>query len=102
MDNGHIYPSEYALRFGRRTDHPATHKALVDELRRRYSADWPSLLGTVFAHREACMLAALRALDAALADPEVTRQGLRRRMLAALAAIAERGPEAIPLRRRPE
>ena len=44
------------------------------------------------------MVAALRALDAALAEPKVTRQGLRRRMLAALALIAQRGPEAVPLR----
>jgi hypothetical protein len=36
------------------------------------------------------MLAALRALDAALAEPKVARAGLRREMLAALAAIAER------------
>jgi hypothetical protein len=33
----------------------------------------------------------LRALDQALRNPEVTREGPRRRMLAALAAIAERG-----------
>ena len=98
MDNGHVYPSEYALRFSRRTDHPATHRAVVDELRRRYPTDWPHLLGTLFAHREACMLAALRALDQALADQRVTRQGLRRTMMAALAAIAERGPEAVPPR----
>ena len=31
---------------------------------------------------------------------EVTRQGLRRRMLATFAAIAARGPEAIPIRPR--
>ncbi len=41
------------------------------------------------------MVAALRALDAALAYPKVTRQGLRRRRLAALAAIAAREPETI-------
>lgn len=40
------------------------------------------------------MLAALRALDKALAEPKLTRPGLRRQMLAALAAIAERGPAA--------
>lgn len=51
--------------------------------------------GTVFAHREASMIAAVRALDAALAEPKVTRSGLRRWMLAALAAIAERGPESV-------
>ncbi len=100
MENGHICPSEYALRFGSRTDHPATHAALVDELQRRYCVDWPDLLSTVFVHREACMVAAVRALDAALAESKVTRQGLRRKMLAAFAAIAERGPEAIPLRAR--
>ena len=44
------------------------------------------------------MVAALRALDAALVEPNVTRQGLRRSLLAALAAIAARGPEAIPIR----
>ena len=44
------------------------------------------------------MVAGLRALDTALAEPKVTRQGLRRRMLAALAAIAARGPETIPPR----
>lgn len=93
--NGHIYPSEYAFRFGQRTDHPGTHRALVDELRRRHSMEWPALLGTVFAHREACMLAALRALDAALGEPKLTAKSLRRVMLAAFAAIAERGPEAI-------
>ncbi|MDP3703971.1 MAG: hypothetical protein Q8R78_06245 [Candidatus Omnitrophota bacterium] len=98
MQNGHIYPSEYALRFASRRNHPASHRAVVDELRRRYAGDWPALLGTIFAHREACMLAALRALDRALAEPKPTRQGLRRRMLAALAAIAERGPEAMPPR----
>ena len=47
MDNGHVYPSEYAFRFGQRGDHPATHHAVVDELKRRY-ADWPALLGTLF------------------------------------------------------
>ncbi len=41
------------------------------------------------------MIAAVRALDAALAEPKVTRSGLRRWMLAALAAIAERGPESV-------
>jgi len=98
MDNGHVYPSEYAFRFGQRTDHPATRNAIVHELKEHY-ADWPRLLGTIFAHREACMLAALRALDGALAEPKVTRAGLRRQMLAALAAIAERGPEAVPPQR---
>ena len=44
------------------------------------------------------MVAVLRALDAALAEPKVTRQGLHRQMLAVLAAIAQWGPEAIPLR----
>jgi hypothetical protein len=44
------------------------------------------------------MVAVLQALDAALAEPTVTRQGLRRQMLAALAAIAARGPETIPPR----
>ncbi|MEX1253345.1 MAG: hypothetical protein WEE64_03295 [Dehalococcoidia bacterium] len=33
--------------------------------------------------------------DVALTDPKVTRQGLRRRMVAALEAIAARGPEAV-------
>jgi len=56
---------------------------------------WPTVWGTLWAHREACMLAALQALDAALDGPNVTKQGLRRRMVAALAAIAERGPEAV-------
>ena len=42
------------------------------------------------------MLAALRALDRALAEKRVTKAGLRPAMLAALAAIAERGPEAVP------
>ena len=68
-------------------------------LKRRYHFEWPALLGALFAHREARMLAALRALDRALAEPKVTRAGLRRQMLAALAAIAERGPEAVPPRR---
>jgi len=62
----------------------------------RFPTEWPYLLGVLFAHREACMLAALRALDRALGKPKVTRAGLRREMLAALAAIAERGPGAIP------
>jgi len=98
MDNGHVYPSEYALRFSRRTGHPATYHAVVDELRRRFPTEWPYLLGMLFAHREACMVAALRALDRALGKPKVTRAGLRREMLAALAAITERGPEAVPPR----
>ena len=98
MDNGHVYPSEYALRFSRRTGHPATYHAVVDELRRRFPTEWPYLLGVLFTHREACMLAALRALDRALGRPKVTRAGLRREMLAAMAAIAERGPEAVPPR----
>jgi hypothetical protein len=72
MDNGHVYPSDYALRFSRRTEHPATHHAIVDELRQHYPTDWPHLIGTIFAHREACLLAAL-------------------------AAIAERGPEAVSI-----
>ena len=38
------------------------------------------------------MVAAHQALGAALADPKMTRQGLRRRMAAVMAAIAERGP----------
>ena len=95
MENGHVYPSDYAFRFGERINHPATHKAVVDELQRHCSLSWPNLLSTVFAHREACMLAALRALNVALAEPKVTRRGLRRKMLATFAAIAERGPEAV-------
>jgi hypothetical protein len=95
MDNGHVYPSDDAFRVGSQDPNPdGSHKALVDELRRRRSGEWPTLLGTVFAHREACMLAALRALDRVLNGPKLTRAGLRREMLAALAAIAERGPEA--------
>ena len=58
-------------------DHPATHHAVVDELRKRFPADWPYLLGVLFAHREACLLAALRALDRALGRPKVTRAGAR-------------------------
>ena len=100
MENGNHYPSEYAWHFGEGTDHPATQHEIVDELRRRYAGDWPNIWSTIFAHREACMVAALRALDAALAEPKVNRQGLRRRMLAALEAIAARGPEAIPIRAR--
>ena len=98
MQNGDSYPSEYAWHFGGRTDHPATQHEVVDELRRRYAGDWPNIWSTIFAHREACMVAAIRALDAALAESNVTRQGLRRKMLAALEAIAARGPEAVPLR----
>ena len=98
MENGHHYPAEYAWHFGERTDHPATQREVVDELRRRYASDWPTIWGTIWSHREACMVAVLRALDAAMAEPKVTRQGLRRQMLAVLAAIAQRGPEAIPLR----
>ena len=55
---------------------------------------WPNLVGTLFAHRETCMRTVLRELDAALAEPKVTREGLRRRMVAALAALVEFGPEA--------
>jgi len=95
MENGHVYPADYVLRFSRRIDHPGTHHALVDQLRQRFPAEWPYLLGVLFAHREACMLAALRVLDRALGRPKVTRAGLRREMLAALAAIAERGPESV-------
>jgi len=47
-------------------------------------------------HRKACILAALRALDATPREPKVTRQGLRQKMLAAFAAVAERGLEALP------
>ena len=98
MENGHSYQSEYALRFGERADHPATQRDVVDELRRRYATDWHSLWSSVYSHHEACMVAALRALDAALREPKVTRHGLRCRVVAALAAIAERRPEAVPLR----
>ena len=38
------------------------------------------------------MVAAYQALEAALREKNMTRQGLRRRMLAVFAAIAERGP----------
>ena len=100
MDNGHHYPSEYTWHFGERVDHPATQHQVVGELQRCYAGDWPTIWGTIWAHREACMLAALRALDGALAEPKVTRQGLRRKMIAALEAIAARGPEAIPIRPR--
>jgi hypothetical protein len=96
MDNGHIYPSEYALRFAQRTDHPGTYEAVLDQLKGRFPTEWPYLLGVLFSHREACMLAALRALDKELADPKLTRNKLRREMLAALAAIAQYGPEAVP------
>ena len=98
MENGHSYPSQCAWRFGKRTNPPATQHEVVDELRRRYASDWPTIWGTIWSHREACMVAVLRALDAALAEPKVTRQGLRRSLLAALAAIAARGPETIPPR----
>ncbi len=100
MQNGHHYPSEYAWHFGERTDHPATQHEVVDDLRRRYAGDWPNIWSTIFAHREACMMAALRALDGALAEPKVTRQGLRRKLLAGLEAIAARGPEANAIRPR--
>ncbi len=100
MENGHSYPSEYAWHFGKRTDHSATQHEVVDELRRRYPSDWPSIWGTIWSHREACMVAALRALESALAEPKVTKQGLRQRMLAAFAAVVARGPEAIPLKPR--
>ncbi len=100
MENGHSYPSEYSWHFGERTDHPATQHEVVDELRRRYATAWPTIWGTLWSHREACLVACLRALDAALAEPKATRQGIRRQMLAALAAIAAHGPEAIPLRTR--
>ncbi len=99
MENGHHYPSEYAWHFGERTDHPSTQHEVVDELRQRYPSDWPTIWGIIWAHREACMVAAVRALDAALAEPKVTQRGLRQRMLAAYAAMAARGPEAVPLRR---
>jgi hypothetical protein len=58
MDNGQHYPSEYAWHFGERTDHPATQHEVVDELRRRFASDWPNIWSTIFAHREACMVAA--------------------------------------------
>ena len=98
MENGHSYPSEYAWHFGERSDHPATQREVVDELQRRYASDWPSIWGTIWSTARHVWFAALRALDAAMAEPKVTRQGLRRRMLAALALIAQRGPEAVPLR----
>ena len=100
VENGHSYPPESAWLFGEQPDHPATQHEVVDELRRRYATDWPTIWGIVWSHREACLVACLRALDAALSEPKATRQGIRRRMLAALAAIAARGPEAIPLRTR--
>ena len=68
---------EYAWHFGERTDHPATQHEVVDDLQRRYAGDWANIWSTIFAHREACMVAALRALDRALAEPKVTRQGDR-------------------------
>lgn len=88
MNNGHICPSEYALQLDQHTDHLAMHRAIGDEFRCRYPGDWPTPLVAIFAHREACIVAALRALDAAPAEPKATRQGLRRQMLAAFAAIA--------------
>ena len=100
MENGHSYPSEYAWHFGERTDHPATQHEVVDELRRRYNPDWPAIWGTLWSHREACLVACLRALDRALSQPKVTRQGIRRQILAAFAAIAAHGPEAVPPRTR--
>ena len=97
-------------RRGQRADTTATNRrsiaagycrnGFVDELRRRYATDWPTIWGTVWSHREACMIAALRALDAALSEPKATRQGIRRQILAAFAAIAAHGPEAVPPRTR--
>jgi hypothetical protein len=89
--------SDYLKHFIKRTDSPHTQRAVVAWLQGHYPSDWPSTWGTVVAHREACMLTALQALDAALADPKITRGQLRRRMLEACAAIAERGPEAVGL-----
>ena len=100
MENGHQYPSEYAWHFGERTKHPVTQHQVVDDIRQRYASDWPTIWGIIWAHREACMVTAVRAVDAALAEPKVTRRGLRQRILAACAAIATRGPEAVPLRTR--
>ena len=42
------------------------------------------------------MVAALRALDTALAEPKLTRLELRRRMVEALTAVTDGGPEAVP------
>ena len=53
MDNGHIYPSEYALHLNELADYPVTQEAVVDELRRCYPSDWPRLWGTIWSHREA-------------------------------------------------
>ena len=35
MEDGHLYPSDYALKFAQRQDHPAMHKA-VAAVRRRH------------------------------------------------------------------
>ena len=48
MENGHSYPSQYAWHFGKRTNHPATQHEVVDELRRRYASDWPTIWGTIW------------------------------------------------------
>ena len=47
MENGHSYPSEYAWNFGERSYHPATQRAVVDELRRPYGSDWPAIWVTI-------------------------------------------------------
>ena len=51
MRNGHAYPSDYTLRFSKRTEHPVTHHAVVDQLRQRFPTEWPYLLGGVHAGR---------------------------------------------------
>ncbi len=66
-----------------------TQAATVAELKARQAFDWPALWGIVWSHREACMVEALPALDTALADPKLTRQELRPRMVEA--RVAGRG-----------
>lgn len=96
MDSRIDIPSRYALTFGQQRENTrATSQAVIEELKERYPLQWPHLIGVLLFHREACMLAALRALEAAFDDPKMTRVGLRRKMVAVLAAIAERGPEAL-------
>ena len=72
-----------------RPDHPVTQAFVIEQLQNRYAVEWPALHGLVWSHREACMAAALRALDHALSDPMATRRSVRRQMLAALCRSAD-------------
>jgi hypothetical protein len=76
--------------------HLLTRAAFVEDLQHHAPTGWPAILGSAYAHIEACLQAAYAELEHLLALPEMHRTRLKREMKQVLRLIAEEGPEGSP------